>query len=356
MSNTSNSNTNNNLYNICSLEHCYTNLFALTDITGIKWLRLRAKEKTVAQATSNSNQTKKQSTRIDDEDEEDDDDEDEDECDEETNKTESESKQTTKSTTTNCLNDPILLTHAKCLNEDILCSWKRLEPQAPTINSNNNSKQKEPDANELFQESILDESSFKKELWIFWYEKEEPPNLRSLLSNDLIADQNVNSQSNQNNPSQHTDENILSMASSSLNSLPYECRSMLFKALHNLIEKSLLEKGYARLGKWFVQPYNLNAINYSIYSSNSLLNHHKSILLDSNQPTVPIQTQSAPSPVQASRSGSKLANFTSQTTLNTQQTPIDESNHVSYSFSFFFTAQVVCAQVWTLNCTSRFET
>ena len=27
--------------NVASLEHCYTNLFSLIDLTGIKWLRLR---------------------------------------------------------------------------------------------------------------------------------------------------------------------------------------------------------------------------------------------------------------------------------------------------------------------------
>ena len=31
MSNASGSNTNSSLYNICSLEHCYTNLFALVN-------------------------------------------------------------------------------------------------------------------------------------------------------------------------------------------------------------------------------------------------------------------------------------------------------------------------------------
>lgn len=60
-------------------------------------------------------------------------------------------------------------------------------------------------------------------------------------------------------------ENLLDQAMSSHNGLPYETRSMLFKALHNLIERSLLDKGYARLGKWFVMPYNLQAVNYSIY-------------------------------------------------------------------------------------------
>lgn len=38
------------------------------------------------------------------------------------------------------------------------------------------------------------------------------------------------------------------------NGLSYECRSLLFKALHNLIERSLLAKGFARFGKWFTQP------------------------------------------------------------------------------------------------------
>jgi hypothetical protein len=37
--------------------------------------------------------------------------------------------------------------------------------------------------------------------------------------------------------------------------LSYECRSLLFKALHNLIERCLLSRDFIRLGKWFVQPY-----------------------------------------------------------------------------------------------------
>ncbi len=116
--------------------------------------------------------------------------------------------------------------------------------------------------------------SLKKELWIFWYEKEEPPNLRSLISPNLFVDslscqsQNQNNSSTSHNQANNTnmsfgnlpknDNNtITQMACSSNNGLPYETRSMLFKALHNLIEKSLIQKGYARLGKWFVTPYNL---------------------------------------------------------------------------------------------------
>ncbi|KAL3227709.1 hypothetical protein MRX96_003676 [Rhipicephalus microplus] len=35
---------------------------------------------------------------------------------------------------------------------------------------------------------------------------------------------------------------------------PYECRSLLFKALHNLIQRCLLSRGFTRMGKWFLQP------------------------------------------------------------------------------------------------------
>ncbi|WAR03620.1 MED13-like protein, partial [Mya arenaria] len=35
--------------------------------------------------------------------------------------------------------------------------------------------------------------------------------------------------------------------------LSYECRTLLFKALHNLIERCLLAKNFVRLGRWFVQ-------------------------------------------------------------------------------------------------------
>ncbi len=115
--------------------------------------------------------------------------------------------------------------------------------------------------------------SLKKELWIFWYEKEEPPNLRALISLDLYVEtsnsqsQNQNSSNqnhsannnmfNQSSSIQNKNEMITQQACTSNNGLPYESRSMLFKALHNLIEKSLIEKGFARLGKWFVTPHNL---------------------------------------------------------------------------------------------------
>lgn len=182
-----------------------------------------------------------------DSDEDSDEDEDETESDENNAAAAASSKQADSATnrlrspfiSTTSVNDPVLVTHAKCLAEDILCSWKRRLAQKQS-----------------------------KELWIFWFEKEEPPNLKALISRDLIVDQSNQThqtETQQNPTTSGGGGNILSHAMSSHNGMPYECRSMLFKALHNLIERSLLEKGYARLGKWFVMPYNLQAVNYSIY-------------------------------------------------------------------------------------------
>ncbi|CAJ0935826.1 unnamed protein product [Ranitomeya imitator] len=38
------------------------------------------------------------------------------------------------------------------------------------------------------------------------------------------------------------------------NGLSYECRTLLFKAIHNLLERCLLDKSFVRIGKWFVKP------------------------------------------------------------------------------------------------------
>lgn len=71
-----------------------------------------------------------------------------------------------------------------------------------------------------------------KELWIFWYGEE--PELSSLVHAQLLK---------------HETEQ-----GSWENGLSYECRTLLFKALHNLIERCLLAKDFVRIGKWFIQP------------------------------------------------------------------------------------------------------
>lgn len=116
------------------------------------------------------------------------------------------------------LDDPVLSSYSKCLAANILCVWRRVI-----------SRGHEQQHSSLHETNQL---SFNKELWIFWYGEE--PELTGLISPELTADGEQGSWES---------------------GLSYECRSLLFKALHNLIERCLLSRGITRLGKWFVQPY-----------------------------------------------------------------------------------------------------
>eukprot|EP00058_Branchiostoma_floridae_P020203 XP_002605693.1 hypothetical protein BRAFLDRAFT_218537 [Branchiostoma floridae] len=133
----------NSVPNGCSLEDCHSNVFALTDLTGIKWRRLRAP------------------------------------C----------------PAGVGPLEDPILSSFAKCLAADVFCVWRQ------------------------------------RELWIFWYG--DDPDLTDVLHPELKDIE------------QGSWEKELS----------YECRTLLFKALHNLLERYLLSADFVRLGRWFVRPY-----------------------------------------------------------------------------------------------------
>lgn len=120
------------------------------------------------------------------------------------------------------LEDPVISSYARCLAGDILCVWRRVpSPQPPDLY-----EMPTPTPPPLSLRAA-------KELWIFWYGEE--PDLNGLVAPELIASQG----------DQGSWESGLS----------YECRSLLFKALHNLIERCLLSRDFVRLGKWFVQPY-----------------------------------------------------------------------------------------------------
>ncbi|XP_078599270.1 mediator of RNA polymerase II transcription subunit 13-like [Branchiostoma floridae x Branchiostoma japonicum] len=159
----------NSVPNGCSLEDCHSNVFALTDLTGIKWRRLRAP------------------------------------C----------------PAGVGPLEDPILSSFAKCLAADVFCVWRRLSPStAPKFPGD--SFQGEPSTPTPKQE---------RELWIFWYG--DDPDLTDVLHPELKDIE------------QGSWEKELS----------YECRTLLFKALHNLLERYLLSADFVRLGRWFVRPY-----------------------------------------------------------------------------------------------------
>ncbi|XP_061888240.1 mediator of RNA polymerase II transcription subunit 13-like isoform X1 [Entelurus aequoreus] len=99
--------------------------------------------------------------------------------------------------------DPVLRSFMRCVQANLLCVWRR---------------KIKPDA---------------KELWIFWWGDE--PNLSDVIHHELEV----------------AEEGLWECG------LSYECRTLLFKAVHNLLERCLMDKGFMRVGKWFFKPHEL---------------------------------------------------------------------------------------------------
>ncbi|VDK47658.1 unnamed protein product [Anisakis simplex] len=110
-----------------TLEDCHTNVFALTELNGLKWKCL--------------------TTPL------------------------------TNRQWTNVENDPILQAYSKCLQSGILCAWRR----QPTHTSNQLSTLQLPD----YRIDVI------KELWIFWYSQDEPEALAQYTSNLACAEDGV---------------------------------------------------------------------------------------------------------------------------------------------------------------------
>jgi mediator of RNA polymerase II transcription subunit 13 len=135
------------------------------------------------------------------------------------------------------LEDPVLASFALCLEAGLLAVWRRV-PRRCLVdysfdNAGNQVKQPKTghdDKNQLSQ---------CKELWLFWYGEKPTEQLRSLVSDSL--------------------KEISDCSGSWEAGIPYEARTLLFKALNNLIERSLLSREFVRIGKWFVQPYDGSA-------------------------------------------------------------------------------------------------
>ncbi|CRK97337.1 CLUMA_CG010730, isoform A [Clunio marinus] len=133
------------------------------------------------------------------------------------------------------LDDPVLRSYTKCLAKDILCVWRRVSQHKNDLDQTGGLGMF--DISQIGCTSVIHPPlslTAAKELWIFWYGEE--PDLTDLVSPELLKSPD-------------------SLEQGSWESgLSYECRSLLFKALHNLIERCLLSRDILRLGKWFVQP------------------------------------------------------------------------------------------------------
>ncbi|KAL7063212.1 hypothetical protein AAHC03_01756 [Spirometra sp. Aus1] len=128
-----------------SLENSYTNIFALTDLSGIHYRKYVLKEEK----------------------------------------------------TYDMYEDPILSSYSNCLKQNLMCAWVRTkkensEPQKPYLFSN-----------------------FTRELWVFWYGSGDTVSWESCISHGLerVSDGNWKK------------------------GLSYETRCILFKALHNVLER-----------------------------------------------------------------------------------------------------------------------
>lgn len=146
--------------------------------------------------------------------------------------------------------DPILNAYSQCLARSVLCVWRRLPPstnsqQQSSSTSSNLGNYGHPHHQPAGGGAKLATADFKlnceKELQVFWYGDE--PDWQQLAVGSLTR----------------------SCDGSWETGIEYETRSLLFKALHNQIERCLLTGGYIRLGRWFVKP--LNSEDTTIQSS-----------------------------------------------------------------------------------------
>ncbi|XP_037721998.1 mediator of RNA polymerase II transcription subunit 13 isoform X3 [Drosophila subpulchrella] len=131
------------------------------------------------------------------------------------------------------LADPILRSYSRCIQADMLCVWRRVQ-STKTDNADPNALTFEITTSTKVHPPLS--LAAAKELWIFWYGEE--PDLTELVDAELLR----------------VAANQALWNGTWKGALTYECRSLLFKALHNLMERFVLTKDIVRFGKWFVQP------------------------------------------------------------------------------------------------------
>ena len=112
--------------------------------------------------------------------------------------------------------DAVLASYGRCLEAELLAVWRRVPRRALQDNSyggggGQSSTKKDSDVNE---KNLL---SQRKELWIFWYGDKPESLFKKVVSPKLKEESAISG----------TWENVL----------PYEARTLLYKALNNLIER-----------------------------------------------------------------------------------------------------------------------
>ena len=116
--------------------------------------------------------------------------------------------------------DAVLNSFSRCLNAELLAVWRRV-PRRALINTASlsfdlpvASAGRSKNAVGVDDKNLL---SQRKELWIFWYGDKPEDLLRKLVSSSL--------------------KEVPDVSGTWENGLPYEARTLLYKALNNLIER-----------------------------------------------------------------------------------------------------------------------
>lgn len=138
------------------------------------------------------------------------------------------------SKTGDLLDDPVLSSYHKCLTSDLLSVWRRVISRSNDSSLTSSAPNRSGTNSDPHGSSPSSHLNYKKELWVFWYGDDLEHS--KFISNEL------------------TEIELGSWE----NGMSYECRTLLFKAFHNRIERCLLSRGFARLGRWFVQPMELS--------------------------------------------------------------------------------------------------
>lgn len=275
--------------NGASLEDCLTNIFSLIDLNGLRWKRFKHKE--------NNNYL---CTPID--------------------------------------THPILTTYAKCIEENHIAVWRH-EPQkrhssgggggggnpsgghgnsgsvnhsnfpTPTRTSNNNTPTNAGPANNMnnssnsgnqHQNNSSQTPTNNYELWIFGYGHQL--RVENVIGDDLVEIEDDTWESK---------------------GLSYECRTLLFKALHNLIERCLITKGFTKIGRWFVQPSSENYSNTATNAATSVVQNSSTTSF--NKPSTKRPKIEQQNSIISSASSPSPASCVTKTTTNTMSSSISST-------------------------------
>lgn len=132
--------------------------------------------------------------------------------------------------------DPVIRAYWECLNQNLLCTWRR-QPRCEATNS--------------YSEDPTPTSDSLKELWVFYYSSEQPKCIDTFTSSGGLK---ISMFFKKNIAYLFIYLFLVDQETEYEQKKKYHIRTLLFKALHAFIERKFLKIGYIRFGRWFTKP------------------------------------------------------------------------------------------------------